>query len=70
MQYLLTLYVNEAGWPTLSKAEQEQGVATYTAYTEAITKAGVLKGANRDLSASQEVKPAIAVAWLPARLAF
>jgi hypothetical protein len=27
MQYLLMLYVNEAGWPKLSKAEQEQGVA-------------------------------------------
>ena len=47
MQYLLTLYVNEAGWTTLSKAEQEQGVAAYAAYTEALTKAGVLKGANR-----------------------
>jgi hypothetical protein len=47
MQYLLMLYVNEAGWLKLSKAEQEQGVAAYTAYTEALTKAGVLKGANR-----------------------
>ncbi len=47
MQYLLTLYVNETGWTKLSKAEQEQGVAAYTAYTEALTKAGVLKGANR-----------------------
>ena len=47
MQYLLMLYVNEAGWPKLSKAEQEQGVAAYTAYTEALTKARVLKGANR-----------------------
>lgn len=47
MQYLLVLYVNESGWTKLSKAEQEQGVAAYTAYTEALTKAGVLKGANR-----------------------
>jgi hypothetical protein len=47
MQYLLMLYVNESGWTKLSKAEQEQGVAAYTAYTEALTKAGVLKGANR-----------------------
>ncbi len=31
MQYLLMLYVNEAGWTKLSKAEQEQGVAAYTA---------------------------------------
>jgi hypothetical protein len=47
MQYLLMLYVNEAGWPKLSKAEQEQGIAAYTAYTEALTKAGALKGVNR-----------------------
>ena len=47
MQYLMTLYVNETGWTKLSKAEQEQGVAAYTAYTEALTKAGVLKGSNR-----------------------
>ena len=47
MQYLMMLYVDEAGWPKLSKAEQEQGIAAYTAYTEALTKAGVLKGSNR-----------------------
>jgi hypothetical protein len=47
MQYLLMLYVNESGWPKLSKAEQEQGLAAYTAYTEALTKAGAPKGANR-----------------------
>jgi len=43
----LMLYVNETGWPKLSKAEQEQGMAAYTAYTEALTKAGALKGTNR-----------------------
>jgi hypothetical protein len=47
MQYLLMVYVNEAGWPKLSKAEQEQGMAAYGAYTEALNKAGVLKGSNR-----------------------
>jgi hypothetical protein len=47
MQYILMLYVNEAGWPKLTKAEQEQGMAAYSAYTEALTKAGVLKGASR-----------------------
>ena len=47
MQYLMMLYVDEAGWPKLSKAEQEQGIAAYAAYTEALTKAGVLKGSNR-----------------------
>jgi hypothetical protein len=47
MQYLLMLYVNEASWPKMSKAEQEQGMAAYGAYTEALNKAGVLKGSNR-----------------------
>ena len=47
MQYLLMLYVDEAGWPKLSKAEQEQGVAAYTAYAEALAGVGVLEGANR-----------------------
>src|SRR5260370_30833543 len=47
MQYLLMVYVNEAGWPKLTKAEQEQGIAAYGAYTEALNKAGVLKGSNR-----------------------
>jgi hypothetical protein len=47
MQYLLMLYVQEAGWPKLSKAEQEQGTAAYAAYTEALQKAGALVGGSR-----------------------
>ena len=47
MQYLLMLYVDETGWTRLSKAEQEQGAAAYTAYTQALKKAGALLGANR-----------------------
>ena len=47
MQYLLMLYVNEAGWPALSKGEQQQGLAAYAAYVEALTQAGVLRGGNR-----------------------
>ena len=47
MQYLLALYAEEAGWNKLTKAEQEQGVAAYKAYSEALSKAGVLKGSNR-----------------------
>jgi len=47
MQYLLMLYAEEAGWNKLTKAEQEQGMAAYKAYTEALTKAGVLRGSNR-----------------------
>jgi len=47
MQYILMLYVNEGAWPKMTKAEQEQGVAAYMAYAEALTKAGVLKGSTR-----------------------
>jgi len=47
MQYLLLLYVNEAGWPKLTQAQQDQGTAAYMAYTETLSKAGVLKGVNR-----------------------
>ena len=47
MQYLLMLYVNETAWPKMTQAEQEQGLAAYKAYAEALTKAGALKGSNR-----------------------
>jgi hypothetical protein len=47
MQYLLLLYANEGGWDTLSKADQEQGMAAYGAYTQALKKAGALVGSNR-----------------------
>ncbi len=43
MQYILMDYVNEAGWPQLTKAEQERWLGAYRAYLEAMTKAGVLK---------------------------
>ena len=47
MEYLLMLYSEEAGWVNMTKAQQEQGMAAYMAYTEALKKAGVLKGSNR-----------------------
>jgi len=47
MQYLLMLYSNETAWPKMTKAEQQQGVAAYQAYTEALKNAGVYKGSNR-----------------------
>src|SRR5260370_12722291 len=47
MQYLLALYAEEAGWSKLTKAEKEQAMGAYTAYTEALRKAGALKGSNR-----------------------
>ena len=47
MQYMLMIYANEQAWDELSPTEQEQGLAAYNAYTEALREAGVLAGANR-----------------------
>jgi hypothetical protein len=43
MQYALLDYVYDAGWPQLSRAEQQQWLGAYRAYMEAMTNAGVLK---------------------------
>ncbi len=47
MEYLLLIYSTEGQWSEMSQAEQERGMAAYQAYGEALTQAGVLKGANR-----------------------
>jgi hypothetical protein len=47
MQFMLMNYVQEDGWTELTKAEQEQGMAAYMAFTEAMTKAGALKASGR-----------------------
>ena len=47
MQYLLTLYSDEAGWGLKTTEQQQQGVAAYAAYTEALRSAGVLVNSNR-----------------------
>jgi hypothetical protein len=47
MQYLLSLYQDESAWPKMSKEQQEQGVAAYAAYTQALKTAGALKSSNR-----------------------
>ena len=47
MQYLLMLYADSSGWAKMSKTEQEQGVAAYHAYTQALKTAGVWVGSNR-----------------------
>jgi len=39
-------YVNESGWPALTRAEQEHWLGAYRAYMEAMTKAGVLKSSS------------------------
>ena len=47
MRYILMDYVNESGWPALTRAEQEHWLGAYRAYMEAMTKAGVLKTSSR-----------------------
>jgi len=47
MQYLLMAYLRENDWPAMTKEQQEQGIAAYAAYGEALTKSGALKGSNR-----------------------
>jgi hypothetical protein len=47
MQYMLMAYVDEGRFATMTQAEQEQGMAAYGAYSEALTKAGIVKGMNR-----------------------
>jgi hypothetical protein len=47
MQYLLMIYGNESAMLNAPKEASSQMLAAYTAYTEAIKKAGVLVGSNR-----------------------
>jgi len=47
MQFLLLLHAEEAGWAKLARTEQEQAVAAYQAYSEALKKAGHYVGSNR-----------------------
>ena len=47
MDYLLMIYSDETQWPKMSKEQQQQGIAAYTAYTEALKKASIYKGSNR-----------------------
>ncbi|MGC1296072.1 MAG: YciI family protein [Alloacidobacterium sp.] len=46
MQYILMDYVNESGWPKLTRAEKEHWLGAYRAYMEAMLKAGILKTSN------------------------
>lgn len=47
MQYMLMVHIDEAAWPKRSKAEQEQGIAAYAAYTEALQTAGAFRASGR-----------------------
>jgi hypothetical protein len=46
MQYMLMDYVNEAGWPELTRTEQEHWLGAYRAYMEAMSHADVLKSSH------------------------
>jgi hypothetical protein len=43
MKYVLLDYVNEGGWPRLTRDEQKHWLGAYKAYMEAMTNAGVLR---------------------------
>ncbi|HKA42222.1 MAG TPA: YciI family protein [Burkholderiales bacterium] len=47
MQYLLMIYGNEERMLSATKEATSQMIAAYTAYTEAIKKAGIYVGSNR-----------------------
>jgi len=47
MQYMLMIYANESDWQASPKSEVDQRIAAYSAYTEAMAKAGVLVAGNR-----------------------
>jgi hypothetical protein len=47
MEYLLLIHADPAGLQALREAERTTSLAAYTAYTEALQKAGVLRGGNR-----------------------
>lgn len=47
MQYLLMLYSDYAGFLKMTPEEQQQGMAAYMAYTEALKEAGAFLGSNR-----------------------
>jgi hypothetical protein len=47
MKYMLLIYGNEANAQAASKADMDQMLAAYGAYTEALSKAGVIVDGNR-----------------------
>lgn len=47
VEYMLLIYSDPSGFATLSESQAQEAMAAYGAYTEALQKAGVLRGANR-----------------------
>jgi hypothetical protein len=47
MKYMLLIYSNEGEWQTAPKAEIDQRMAAYRAYSEALAQAGVMVAGER-----------------------
>ncbi|HET8699904.1 MAG TPA: YciI family protein [Gammaproteobacteria bacterium] len=47
MQYALFIYADPSGFEKATPEQREQGMAAYTAYTQALKQAGVWQGSNR-----------------------
>jgi hypothetical protein len=47
MEYMLLIHADPAGLQALRDAERSTALAAYGAYTEALTKAGILRGGER-----------------------
>ena len=47
MQYLLLLHGEENRWTTMTPEQQQQGMAAYGAFTQALTASGALKSSDR-----------------------
>ena len=47
MQYMLLIYAQEGGWNAMPEAAQKAGLSQYTAYGEALRKAGAYVGSDR-----------------------
>ena len=47
MDYMLLLFSDPAGFEALNPSQANEAMAAYGAYTEALTKAKVLRGSNR-----------------------
>ena len=47
MQYMLMIYSQEAGFAQMTPTQQEQGLAAYMAYADALAKSGAMKASGR-----------------------
>lgn len=60
MEYMLLIHADPAGFAALSDADRHAVMAAYSAYTEALTEAGLIRGSHRlkpaDLSTTVRVR--------------